>query len=64
LHGFNFLRRGIAGAGDLALEFAVAGGIDGRKRRTGGDECLGVGDAFGGTEDFEELVTFAADAAE
>ena len=61
---FQFLRRGISGAGDLRLEFAVAGGVDVGKRRARGDEALGIGDAFGGAEDSKELVAFAADASE
>ena len=47
----------------LALEFAIAGGVDVGKGRAGGDEALGVGDTFGGAENFEELVGFAANAA-
>jgi hypothetical protein len=46
------------------LEFAIAGGVDGRKRGTGRDQALRVGEAFGGAEDFQELVAFAADATE
>jgi len=58
------LRSGIAGAGDLRLEFTIAGGVDVSKRRTRVDEALRVGNAFGGAEDFQELVAFAADASE
>jgi hypothetical protein len=62
---FYFLWRGIAGVvGDLALQFAITGGIDFRKWRTGGDESLRIGYAFCGAEDFQELIAFAADAAE
>jgi hypothetical protein len=65
LHGFQTLRGGIAGgAGELALQFAIAGGVDGRKRRAGGNEALGIGDPLRGAEDFQELVGFAADATE
>ncbi len=64
LHGLEFLRRRVSSAGELALEFAIAGGIDGGERRTRGDESLGIGDAFRGAEDFQELIAFAADAAE
>ncbi len=64
LKRFHLLRRGIAGAGHLRLKFAIAGGVDIGKGRTGGDESLRIGDALGGTEDLEELVALAADAAE
>jgi hypothetical protein len=64
LHGFEFGGRGIAGAGDLGLEFAIAGGVDVGERRAGGDESLGIGDAFGGTEDFQELIALTANATE
>jgi hypothetical protein len=64
LHGFEFGGRGIAGAGDLGLEFAIAGGVDVGEGRAGGDESLRIGDAFCGAEDFEELIALAADAAE
>ena len=50
--------------GELGLEFAIAGSVDIGERRTGRDESLGIGDALGGAENFEELVAFAADAAE
>jgi hypothetical protein len=46
------------------LEFAVAGSVDVGEGRTSGNEALGVGDTFGGAEDFEELAAFAADASE
>ena len=64
LHGLEFDGRGIAGAGDLGLEFAIAGGVDIGEGRAGGDESLRIGDALGGAEDFEELIALAADAAE
>lgn len=64
LNAFHFLRGGRAGIGDLALQFAVAGGIDVGKWRAGGDESLRIGDAFGGAKDFEELVALASDASE
>jgi hypothetical protein len=60
---FQLLWRGIAGAGDLGLEFAIAGSIDVGERGAYVDEALWVGDAFGGAEEFEELVTLAADAS-
>ena len=63
-HGFEFDGRGIAGAGDLGLEFAVAGGVNVGEGRAGGDESLRIGDAFGGVEDFEELIALPANAAE
>ncbi len=46
------------------MEFAIASGVDVGKGRAGGDESLGVGDALGGAEDFEELIALAANAAE
>jgi hypothetical protein len=46
------------------LKFAVAGGVDVGKGRARGDEALRIGDAFGGPENSEELVAFAADASE
>jgi len=64
LQGFDFLRGGIGGGGDLGLEFAVAGGVDVGERRAGRDESLRIGEALGGAEDFEELVALAIDAAE
>ena len=64
LQGLEFLRSGIAGAGHLGLEFAIAGGVDVGEGRAGGDESLRIGDALGGAEDFEELIALAADAAE
>jgi len=64
LHGFEFGGRGIAGAGDLGLEFAIAGGVDVGEGRAGGDESLRIGDAFCGAEDFQELVALAANTAE
>jgi hypothetical protein len=64
LHGFEFGGRGIAGAGDLGLEFAIAGGVDVGEGRAGGDESLRIGDALGGAEDFQELIALAANAAE
>jgi hypothetical protein len=64
LHGFEFGGRGIAGAGDLGLELAIAGGVDIGERRAGGDESLGIGNAFCGAEDFEELIALAPNAAE
>jgi hypothetical protein len=64
LHGFEFNGRGVAGAGDLGLEFAIAGGVDVGERRAGRDKSLRIGDALGGAEDFEELIALAANAAE
>jgi len=58
------LRRGIASAGDLRLKFTITGGVDVGERRTRGDEALRIGDAFGGAEDFQELVAFAPNASE
>jgi hypothetical protein len=65
LHGLQALRNGIAGgAGELALQFAIAGGIDGREGRTGGNEALRIGDAPRSAENFQKLVGFATDASE
>src|SRR5208282_5749975 len=63
LEALELLRRGIAGAGDLRLQFAVAGRVDVGKGRARGDEALRIGDAFGGAEESEELAAFAADAS-
>lgn len=46
------------------MEFAITGGVDVRERRASGHQTLGIGAAFGGTENFEELIALAADAAE
>ena len=54
----------IAAEADLALQFAIAGGVDRSEGRTGGGQGLRIGDATGGAEDAEELVGVAADAAE
>jgi hypothetical protein len=64
LQRFEFLRGRIAGAGDLALEFAVAGGVNVGKGRACGDQALRIGDALGGAKDFQELGAFPLDAAE
>ena len=45
------------------MKFAITSGIDVGKGRASGDEALRIGDAFGGPEDSEELVAFAADAS-
>src|SRR5258708_23740593 len=64
LHGFEFGGRGIAGGGDLGLEFAIAGRVNVGEGRAGGDESLRIGDAFCGAEDFQELIALAANTAE
>ena len=64
MHRFEFGGRGIAGAGDLGLEFAIAGGVNVGEGRAGGDESLRIGDAFCGAEDFQELIALAANTAE
>ena len=46
------------------MEFAITGGVDICEGRAGGHQALGIGAAFGGTENFEELIALAADAAE
>jgi hypothetical protein len=63
LHAFELWGRGIAGAGELALQFAVAGSVDVGEGRASGNQALRIGHAFGGPEDSEELVTFSTDAA-
>ncbi len=64
LEALQFLRRGIAGAGNLRLQLPVAGGVHVGKRRARGDEALRISNAFGGAEKSEELVALAADATE
>jgi len=49
---------------DLALQLAIAGGVDRSEGRTGRSQSLRVGDATGGAKDAEELVAVATDAAE
>jgi hypothetical protein len=64
LNTFNFgWSSGGAGGSELALELAIAGGVDVGEGRAGRDEALGVGYTLGGAKNFEELVGFAADAA-
>jgi hypothetical protein len=48
----------------LRLEFTIAGSVDVGKGRARRDEPLRIGDAFGGAENLEELLAFAADAPE
>lgn len=65
LQGLEFGRIRIAGGGGhLGLQLAVTCGVDVGERRAGGDESLRIGDALGGAENFEELVTLPVDAAE
>ena len=64
LQGFDALRRRIAAPGDLGLQFPVTGGVDIGERRTGRDDALRIRDAFGGAEDFQELIALAPDASE
>jgi len=64
LEGLYSGRRGIAGAAELGLKFAVTRGVDVGEGGAGGHETCWVGDAFGGAENFEELVALAADASE
>lgn len=47
----------------MRLEFAIAGSVNVGKGRAGGDQALGVGNALGGAENFEELIALAGDAA-
>ena len=46
------------------MEFTIAGRVNVGEGRAGGDESLRIGYAFGGAEDFEELIALAADATE
>ena len=64
LKGFELLGSGIARASHLGLEFAIAGGVNVGERGAGGYESLWIRDAFGGAENFEELVALPADTAE
>ena len=64
LEGFQFGRRGIAGAAELGLKLTIARGIDVGEGRASGDESLRIGDAFGSAKDFEELIALAADTSE
>jgi len=48
----------------LGLEFAIAGGVNVGERGAGGDEPLRICDAFGGAEDFQELIALVADTGE
>ena len=48
----------------MAQKFAIARGIDGRKRRACGSKRLRVGYALGGAKDPEELIALTADTAE
>jgi len=63
LDRFDFLRSGIAGTGDLGLEFTIAVGVDVGKGRAGGDYALWIRNALGGAKDLEELIALAADTA-
>src|SRR6266566_4935944 len=65
LQTLEFWGMRIAGdAPDLALQFAIARGIDVGERRSDGHERLRIGDAPGGAENAQELVAFPPDAAE
>jgi len=63
LKALHFLRRRIASACDLRLEFAITSGVDIGKGRARGDKALRIGNALGGTEKFEEMVALTADAS-
>jgi hypothetical protein len=52
------------GAADLALQFAVACGIDVGERRACGHECLRIRDATRRSENAQELVALPPDASE
>jgi len=65
LQALDFGRMWIASSTtDLALQFAIAGGVDGSKRGTGGSESLRVGNTARGAEDAEKLIALAANTAE
>jgi hypothetical protein len=64
LERFHFGGRRIASARHLGLKFAIAGGVNVGKGRAGGDESLRIGDAFGGAENFEELIALTPNASE
>jgi hypothetical protein len=64
LDAFHLLWRRRSGIGDLALQFAVAGGVDIGKGRAGGDESLGICDTLCGAKDSQELIALARNASE
>src|SRR5215467_5258453 len=51
-------------AADLRLQLAIARSIDGRKRRTSGGQCLGIGHAPRGAKNSKKLIALPADAPE
>ena len=64
LERFDPRVRIVAFARDLRLKFTVAGSINVRERRAGGDDALRIGHTLGGAKDFQELVRLTANAAE
>src|SRR6267154_299438 len=50
------------GAANLALQFTVAGGINGRERGASVGESLRISDTTRGAKNAEELIAFAANA--
>jgi hypothetical protein len=65
LKAFQFGRMRIGGlAADLALQLAIAGGVDRGERRAGGSERLRIRNSSRGAEDAEELVALTSDATE
>ena len=64
MHRLEFWGSRIAGAGELALQFTIACGIDRRERRTHRDKALWISDPLGGAENLKELVALATDTAE
>ena len=52
------------GAANLALQFTVAGGINGRERGASVGESLRISDTTRGAKNAEELIAFAANASE
>jgi hypothetical protein len=51
------------GCADLALQFAITGGIDVGERRARCRKRLRIGDTACGSEDAQELITLAANPA-
>jgi hypothetical protein len=52
------------GASNLALQFAIGGGVNGGERRAGRGQSLGIRDTTRRPKNMEELVALTPDAAE
>lgn len=63
LKAFQFSSRLRVAGSHLAKKFAIARGIHGSERRAGGGNSLWIGDAFGGAEDADKLITLTAKAS-